>query len=265
MGDNSNYELRHHWDRVAAEVRARGNRNVIAGDDTPRARYLRSIFLREFQTIAFRGRKVLEVGCGPGGNLHVASQKQPARIVGCDISKKMLDCAKANLTDVMSQLELVQTSGDTLPFADKSFDISFTVTVLQHDTEEELLATLLREICRVTKLEIFLFEDTFPRRWEKFSHVSRPVTEYQTHIENYGFRLCEVKYLNTVASDLACGAIRRITSSPRRNEGTPIPSITRKLQAWCLHLTPYLDRFSPLGIGLTEMVFRAREAGRTPS
>ena len=68
----------------------------------------------------------------------------------------MVALAKANLTS--KKVEVFKTNGTSLPFESHTFDLVLTATVLQHNTDEKMLATLLADISRVSAQEIFLFE-----------------------------------------------------------------------------------------------------------
>lgn len=252
------YHPRTYWTEVAERIQARGLRNLVAGDDTPFYRYKRARFLEEFMEINFRDKSVLEVGCGPGGNLEVVHSASPKRLVGCDISWKMIGLATRNLQAILPDVELVLTDGVTLPFEDKSVDITYTVTVLQHNTDEEMLTSLMREICRVTKEKAFLFEDTSDKVKVGASWAVRPVGYYQTIMEKHGFKLTKVKYISILVNRLASAVILRLTSPRNRKEGEPVPPMTIACQRVCLPLTRLLDRLFTERRGLTKMLFEQR-------
>jgi len=157
------YEPRSYWTEVAEKIRERGFQNFIAGDDTPFFRYHRARFLKEFSKLDFSNKAVLEVGCGPGGNLAVIHASNPRRLVGCDISPVMIELAQQNLQNEIPDIELAVIDGATLPFGDNSMDITCTVTVLEHNKDEETRNNLIKEICRVTRERVLLFEDTSKR------------------------------------------------------------------------------------------------------
>ncbi len=91
-------------------------------------------------TPAVTGRRALEVGCGTGLILReVAAIAEHA--VGLDLSHGMLRAARERGLDV------VQGSATQLPFADGSFDVTYSFKVLAHVPD---LGTALREMVRVT-------------------------------------------------------------------------------------------------------------------
>lgn len=261
---NADYDGRSHWDDVANSIGHRGDSNVVAGDDTPFTRYLRTTFLEEFARIDFRGLRVLEVGPGPGGNLALVATRRPTELIGGDISERMIELARRNLADVQPPVHLFQMNGRDLPLRSGAVDMTYTVTVLQHVCDEETMAALLREICRVTTRRIVLFEDTFYRRWEKYSHVGRAVADYERLMGAAGFRLTQVQYLSTAFSHVTCSTIRRITSRRQRKEGEPVPALTSALQSTALALTRHLDRMWRVRAGLTKMVFERQQYDNGP-
>ena len=70
-------------------------------------------------------------------------QKNPAKLTGVDISEDMISLAK---NKVPNHVSVVKTNGTKLNFEDKSFDIVFAATVLQHNTDEVMLKNLISEI-----------------------------------------------------------------------------------------------------------------------
>jgi SAM-dependent methyltransferase len=85
--------------------------------------------------------RCLDVGCGTG----VAAEtlrRLGWTVVGVDVSEAMLERARARGIDV------VQTSGDTLPFEDASFDAA--VSIWTH-TDVDDFPAMLRETARVLR------------------------------------------------------------------------------------------------------------------
>lgn len=74
--NNSTYHPEKYWSEVAKVIKKRENgKNVIAGDDEPYYRYKRQKFLSLLHSIDFSNKTLLEIGCGPGGNLIEVSKK----------------------------------------------------------------------------------------------------------------------------------------------------------------------------------------------
>ena len=97
---------------------------------------------------AYRGRTLLEVGCGIGTDL-VRFAKGGALVTGVDLSSTAIELAKKNfaLHDVTAR-ELRVGDAESLPFAGASFDVVYGHGVLQYTADA---AQLVRECHRVLK------------------------------------------------------------------------------------------------------------------
>jgi SAM-dependent methyltransferase len=71
-----------------------------------------------------RDARALEVGCGTGSY----AGELDARVTGLDPSREMLAVARERFP----HLELVQGRAESLPFADGSFDLVYSVDVIHH-------------------------------------------------------------------------------------------------------------------------------------
>lgn len=87
----------------------------------------------------------LHVGCGEG-KLDGYLRGVFARLTGCDLSPGLLDEAAARGTDG----RYLVADGTRLPFADGSFDVTFTANVLHHVPPAQW-ASFSREMARVTE------------------------------------------------------------------------------------------------------------------
>jgi ubiquinone/menaquinone biosynthesis C-methylase UbiE len=76
--------------------------------------------LDEFaQRHSVRGKRVLELGCGPGRAASALALRHGARVTGLDASQTMLAAARDH---VPVGVELVEGRAESLPFADEAFD-----------------------------------------------------------------------------------------------------------------------------------------------
>ena len=126
---SNSYHPEKYWSEVSELIKQRNDDNVIAGDDEPYYRYKRNRFLEMLSTIDFNNKNVLEVGCGPGGNLIEVLKKNPKNLQAVDISENMVKLATKN---TLGKVAIHKINGTKFPFDDKTFDIIFTATVLQH-------------------------------------------------------------------------------------------------------------------------------------
>ncbi|RYZ23749.1 MAG: class I SAM-dependent methyltransferase [Chitinophagaceae bacterium] len=238
-----NYHPEQYWDTVAESIDGREDLKIIAGDDEPYYRYKRRLFLELFRKLDVRGKKVLEIGSGPGGNLQELTRMGAAGITGADISSRMIGVARRNLNN--DAVQLVKINGRELSFPERNFDIAFTSTVLQHNTDERTLLPLIGEICRVTAGEVILFERIESRIKGHESCLGRPVGYYAAIMKEHGFELSETQYLPLQASYYVCGAIRKIFNASSRKEGESISGAARLLENITLPVTKILDRVIP--------------------
>ena len=237
---SSNYHPEPYWSEVAQRVRSRSGKNVVAGDDSPFYRYKRSKLVNWLENIHFEDKHVLELGSGPGGNLEYISKKAPASLTGADISDEMIKLAKERLNN--PDIRLVKIDGQKLPFKDGQFDIAISVTVLQHNTDEEMLKNILSEMCRVSKNKLILFERIEKQIKGDELCLGRPVAYYQDLCEANGYTLKDVNYINIQASFLMAGIIRKVFNPQSRKEGQPINTFSWGLQKVLLPVTRMLDK-----------------------
>ena len=260
--DDPGYDVRSYWSRVGTEIAARSGNNVIAGDDDAYFRYKRQRFLSRFlHAIDFDGRSVLEIGFGPGGNLvEIASRHRPRALLGADISPVMAELAGRNLARHGVRADLRVIDGRRLPFADRSVDLTFTVTVLQHNTDGAALADLVAEIGRVSRERVILMEDIGNEgRDGRGTWAGRRVAVYQELFEPHGFRLGACQFLATSASERTHGLISRGFWSKRHREGEPLGRLPRGLIAAALPLARIADDLLPARTGLAKLTFERAE------
>ena len=175
-------------------------------------------------TIDFNNKNVLEVGCGPGGNLIEVLKKNPKNLQAVDISENMVKLATKN---TLGKVAIHKINGTKFPFDDKTFDIIFTATVLQHNSKIKG-----DELC-----------------------LGRPVSYYENIFKSNNFELVEKEFINIRVSYLICGAIRKIFNSSNRTEGQPITKFSVFLQNVTLPISKVLDKIFKSKSDLTKLVF----------
>lgn len=237
------YNPETYWDTVAENISSRQDLKIIAGDDEPYYRYKRRRFLELLHSIDFSGKTVLEVGSGPGGNLAIIYEKGCSKITGVDISQHMVTLSKQLLAG--KNIEVFKTNGTDLPFADRSFDIVFTSTVLQHNTNEAVLHQLIKEICRVSKSEILLFERVESIIKGHESNLGRPIEYYEKILHTNNYKLTAKNSLPIQASYFVCGPIRKVFNRRDRKEGEPLTQLSVVLEKLVLPVTSIVDKIVP--------------------
>lgn len=233
-----NYQPESYWSTIGKRIKERSANNVIAGDDEPFYHYKRKKFLALLHEVNFQGKRVAEIGCGPGGNLVEILKTSPLKLVGFDISQEMINLAKEKLP---ATVELIKTEGTTLPADDKSFDIVFTATVLQHNTDRAMLEKLIREIARISASKVYLFERIEPDFKGDELCEGRPVNYYADILKSCGFKLKSTTFINIGASYYVSGAIRKVLNPRHREEGERISKISEILQKMTLPVTKLID------------------------
>jgi SAM-dependent methyltransferase len=146
--------------------------------------------------------RLLEIGCGVGAQLRLLARKYPhLRLAGVDISEKQIQRARLLLAKELSEgrFELHTSRGDTLPFADQSFDVVYICFVLEHVPDP---AGIIREAERVLvnggvlyctevfndALYVYPRSPAIMRYWQAFNDLQRKIGGDP----NIGIRLCNV-------------------------------------------------------------------------
>jgi ubiquinone/menaquinone biosynthesis C-methylase UbiE len=248
----ANYHPEPYWSEVAKKIDSRKGNNVIAGDDEPFYRYKRIRFLELLHSLSFKNKNVLEIGHGPGGNLQEVWSQSPKTLTGVDISSDMIAIARKN---VDTKINLVKINGSNIPFDDKHFDIAFTATVLQHNTDEKMMTALLNEICRVSKEKVVLFERIEPTIKGDELCYGRPISFYEEICKTNGFKLENHEFINIQISYLVCGGIRKLLNPSSRKEGEPFTKTALFFQNITLPITKLLDKFFKSKRDLAKLVF----------
>jgi SAM-dependent methyltransferase len=95
---------------------------------------------------------MLDLGCGTGrGEMYFAQRHPSLRVVGVEPVKALIDHAIHE--NGVSTGQMVQASGEALPFPDASFDGVCELGVLHHVREP---AIVVREMMRVARKAVFL-------------------------------------------------------------------------------------------------------------
>jgi SAM-dependent methyltransferase len=103
--------------------------------------------LRLVQFDGYRGRSVLEVGCGAGVDL-ARFARGGATVTGVDLSPSAIELARANFGQQGLSGDLRVADGEHLPFPEASFDLVFAHGVVQYTADPR---RLVDEVHRVVK------------------------------------------------------------------------------------------------------------------
>lgn len=240
-----------YWEEVADRITSRDrDASFVAGDDTEFYRRKRALFLEQMLAPATEGtEQVLEVGCGPGGNL-VWLAERGKKVAGVDVSARMLAHARGLLPDI----PLTKIDGLRLPFADQSFESVITATVLQHNPTDAADA-LIAELARVATAKVHLFEDT---AWvsirDRRSHWLRTPNWYIERMMAADFELETYKRLPIAAQEIGA-AVARAVSGPD-HQGARVSDRRRRVEFALCRPASFLDTVLPASAGLTHMSFQ---------
>ena len=163
------------------------------------------------------GMRVLDAGCGTGGNLRWLGRY--GEVFGVDLaSEAMRFCRQRGLSRV------TRASITRLPYPDGAFDLVTSFDVIYHlDVSDDVAA--LREVCRVLRpggtllvrvpaLEQLRSEhDTAVHTRQRYS-----LSELRAKVAASGLKVLRATYANTLLFPLAAGS--RLLARARRGEGT---------------------------------------------
>ncbi len=143
-------QVRQYWDRHIHDLEITrhpvGSRGFFDDLDQYHFEKLHHL-LRLVDFDGYRGRSVLEVGCGAGVDL-ARFARGGATATGVDLSSSAIDLARANLSLQGLTADLRVADGEQLPFPDASFDFVFAHGVVQYTAKPQ---RLIDEVRRVLK------------------------------------------------------------------------------------------------------------------
>lgn len=102
----------------------------------------------------YKGRRVLEVGCGAGTDL-VRFARHGARVTGVDIADSAIMLAQLNARQQRVQAELLVADGERLPFAEGVFDLVYAHGVVPYTTDARRLVEECRRVLKPGGQAIF--------------------------------------------------------------------------------------------------------------
>jgi SAM-dependent methyltransferase len=136
------------------------------------------------------GQRVLDIGCAKGFLLHdILESVKGIRVAGLEISGYAIDQAMETVKPF-----LVAGSADTLPFADRSFDLVISINVV-HNLEQPACRRAIREMERVSRGGKYLQVDSWLTEDQRRNFERWQLTAV-TYFEPEGWRrlLAEVGY-----------------------------------------------------------------------
>lgn len=121
-------------------------------DDLERLRYSEEYYGYEYwRTLlnppAWKGKRILEVGCGVGTDL-IQFAKEGAEASGLDLTQSAIDLAKKRFPLYNLTADLRVGDAENLPFPDDYFDLSYSFGVIHHTPNTQ---KAVDELYRVTR------------------------------------------------------------------------------------------------------------------
>ena len=102
----------------------------------------------------YRGKKVLEVGCGAGVDL-VRFARGGALVTGVDLAAAAIDLARANFSQQGLTGDFRVADGEQLPFSDGAFDLVYAHGVVQYTANPRRLVEECRRVLQPGGQAIF--------------------------------------------------------------------------------------------------------------
>jgi ubiquinone/menaquinone biosynthesis C-methylase UbiE len=133
-------------------------------EDLNSQEFLRQVKIHEefFNSILSQSpKKILEAGCG-SALFSIFLSRPGYDCTAVDLDSNVLRVAKRNSQRWGAKIQFSQCDIRQLPFNDQTFDVSFSQGVLEHFTNEEIMAALDEQL-RVAKTVIFSVPHLFYR------------------------------------------------------------------------------------------------------
>lgn len=150
MPSPTSADVRQYWDRHIHDLEisqhAPGTSGFFADLDEYHFEKLHHL-LRLVDFEAWKGRRVLDVGCGAGVEV-VRFARAGALVAGVDVSEQAVGLTRQNIGHQRLAAGLAVADGQALPFADATFDYVFAHGLIQYAADD---ARVVSECRRVLK------------------------------------------------------------------------------------------------------------------
>ena len=166
----------------------------------------------------FKGKRVLDMGCGYGWHCAYAAGQGAEYVLGIDLSEKMLACART--INAAPQIVYRRCAIEDLSFTAESFDAVISSLVLHYvesfpDVARKTAAWLTRGGDFVFSVEHPIFTAEGPQKWQlnaRGEHMYWPVDRYFAEGVRQAVFLGEYGAVDKVSHQLSRYAIMRKTA-----------------------------------------------------
>jgi len=115
---------------------------------------------RTVEFAGYRGKKLLEIGCGLGIDL-VRFAQGGAEVTGVDLAPVSIELARGNFRLHGLRGSLQAMDGENLEFADESFDVVYAHGVLQYTADAQRMIDEARRVLKTGGSAIFMVYNRF--------------------------------------------------------------------------------------------------------
>ena len=213
----------------------------------------RSIVAAQLQASALpEHAKILDLGCGTGGNLEMLSGF--GEVLGAELDEQAAQMARAREIVPVIRGKLP----DALPLAQASFDCVTLLDVLEHINDDRATLTTVNKLL-TDNGQVFITVPAFPFLWGPHDEAHHHQRRYRAEqlrdlLRDAGFEVTTLSYCNTWLFPVA--ALVRLLRKylPKGNAGTELalpPAPINALLAMLFASERYLLRWMKLPFGIS--------------
>ena len=188
---SSNEARNKYWDKRAQNTKEYKGESLYTITDIPFYMYRRKRLLTEMKDIDFRGKRVLDIGCGDGYYSVYFKQKfRNAYICGIDISEEMVHLARQRARAGSVDVKFSLTDGKNLAFKSRIFDLVYIFAVLQH-IDDSKFSEYVKEVARIIKQngKLIIFEAIGKEKGKGRMSLRRAPQDYIEIFQSHGLKL----------------------------------------------------------------------------